>query len=132
MRAFFRILAYSKDHKRFAWLNIFFNLIYIVFNLVSLTLLMPIMNLLFTSEKVEIPEATSKLEFNYWYGKFLAWLQPIVEEDKLYALLLVCLSIVGAIMIKNGGRYFALFFNGAKPTYDRSKIRQKLRNYYRY
>lgn len=126
MRAFFRILAYSKDHKRFAWLNIFFNLIYIVFNLVSLTLLMPIMNLLFTSEKVEIPQATSKLEFNYWYGKFLSWIQPIVEEDKLYALLIVCLFIVGAILIKNGGRYFALFFMVIFRNRTIRDIRQKV------
>lgn len=126
MRAFFRILAYSKDHTRYAWLNIFFNLIYIVFNLVSLTLLMPIMNLLFTSEKVEIPTAESKLEFNYWYGKFLSWIQPIVEEDKLYALLLVCLFIVGAILIKNGGRYLALFFMVIFRNRTIRDVRQKV------
>jgi subfamily B ATP-binding cassette protein MsbA len=87
---------------------------------------MPIMNLLFTSEKVDIPEASSKLEFNYWYGKFLGWIQPIVEEDKLYALLLVCLFIVGAIIIKNGGRYFALFFMVIFRNRTIRDIRQKV------
>lgn len=110
MKKFLRILAYSKGHSRYAWLNIFFNLLYIVFNLLSLTLLMPVMNLLFTGNEVERKVTSSKWEFDYWYNQFLDWLQPMIEEDKMQALLLVCLLIVVAILIKNMGRYFALFF----------------------
>jgi len=73
-------------------------------------LLMPVIKMLFTEEKIVVEHTDSKWEFDYWYGKFLDWLGPMIEEDKMYALMIVCLLIVGAILLKNAGRYLALFF----------------------
>jgi subfamily B ATP-binding cassette protein MsbA len=71
---------------------------------------MPVIKMLFTSEEVAADHSTSKWEFDYWYGKFLDWLGPMIEEDKMHALLIVCLLIVGSVLLKNMGRYLALFF----------------------
>ena len=56
MKDFFRILKYVKPYLGYAGLNIFFNILNILFSLVSITMIIPFLGLLFgTQEKVYNP-----------------------------------------------------------------------------
>ena len=56
MKDFFRILKYVKPYLGFAGLNIFFNILNILFSLVSITMIIPFLGLLFgTQQKVNNP-----------------------------------------------------------------------------
>jgi subfamily B ATP-binding cassette protein MsbA len=52
MKNYLRLLRYVKSYKGFAFLNIFFNMLSVVFSLFSLTMVIPFLNVLFGQEKV--------------------------------------------------------------------------------
>jgi subfamily B ATP-binding cassette protein MsbA len=110
-RKYFRILAYVKPYGFYAVLNIIFNLLVIVFSLVSFVMLVPFLNLLFGIEKlVEVkPELTmspqSMLDFlNYFIS------QIILSKGKIEALIFICLFLLGTFFLRNLFRFLAMFF----------------------
>ena len=51
MNHFRKILKYAKPYKRFAWLNVLFNILYAIFNVLSVLAFIPVLNILFSTEK---------------------------------------------------------------------------------
>lgn len=107
-----KILKYVKAYKGYAFLNIFFNILAVIFSLASFAVFMPVLNMLFQNQ--EIPDSTKVLNwsdfdslkdnFNYFSG------QMISEYGPLETLFYISLVILGLYFLKNLFRYLAMFF----------------------
>lgn len=111
MKKFYRILAYIKPYWGYAVLNVLFNLLTIVFSLFSLTMLVPFLNLLFGTEAL----VTEKPEFALNADALLNTLnyqisQIIVERGQLEALIFICILLITSFLMRNLGRFFAMFY----------------------
>lgn len=102
MKRFSTILRHLRDQKGQVSLYILFNLLSILFSLVSLAMLAPFLQLLFGKESL----VTTKPEFHLSANYMLAYLKYqlstlIAEHNKLYALGAICVIIIIAIFFKN-------------------------------
>lgn len=110
-KKFLRILAYVKAYWVAALLNVIFNLLVIVFSLVSFVMLPPFLNLLFgISEPVlEKPElkfsSDSVMDYiNYYLG-------GIIEQNgPTQALVIICIGLLGMFFFRNLFRFLAMYF----------------------
>lgn len=114
MRKLKHIIAYTLNYKGLVLLNVVCNIAYVVFNLLSLLLFIPFLRLLFGESKplYEAPtfEWTTDFVdayFNYMMGSFVR------DNEKLDALLFICLIVLGLFFMKNLFRYLAMFFLAA-------------------
>ena len=111
MRYFFRIIKYINPYILFAILNIVSNIISILFSLVSLTMVIPFLGILFGSqEKVYNPQP---LRFNTDAIKenFYAVISSTIDEKgKVEALLFICILVLITFFFRNLFRYSALYF----------------------
>ena len=98
-------------------MNVLCNLLYVVFNLFSLTLLVPFLDLLFSEKKdaysqkmdAGLPDFTLSITsaidyFNFYFTKI------IVSYGKPQALLFISLAVLILVIIKNIFRYLAMFY----------------------
>ena len=109
MKTLLRILAFSRPYLFQGFLNVFFNVLAIVFSLVSVSLIIPVLGILFgTQEKVyTLPEwsiGNAKDIFYYYIT------QMIDSQGASYALGFICIFVVASYFFKNIFRYFSLFF----------------------
>ncbi len=111
MKKFNRILSYIKPYLGYAGLNVFFNILTIIFSLLNFALLIPFLNLLFgvtelVTEKPEFKLTTQGLldSLNYHIS------QIIIHEGRLDALVFICLLILVTFFFRNVSRFLAMFF----------------------
>ena len=114
MKAMKRIILLILPYKGLAALNMLFNLIQILAGLFSLGLLMPLLDFMFNNNKEAIKpravEAGASTDFNSMYNAFIQWMTEYVQNDKKQALLLICIALIIATIIKNIARYLALYY----------------------
>lgn len=133
MQKFLSILKLVIPYKKYAFLNVFFNLLSIVFSLFSLTMIMPVLDLLFlqTDEFIqkniqqELPSIGFSVEsikeyFNYYFSL------TIIENGKMDALIMICVLVVVMIFFKNLFRYLAMFFIAKARTGVVKDLRAKM------
>ncbi len=136
MKNFFKIIALAKSYRTSLGLNVFFNIIAILFGLFSFLFFMPFLTALFNSDELKaIQAAGPPADFNYSYKSLTEhgnyWMSEyLVSHSKFEMLILLCGIILGMIFVKNIARYFALFFmagvrNGIVRDY-RNKIYNKI------
>jgi len=94
-----------------ALLNVLFNLLVIIFSLVSFVMLIPFLNLLFGIEKLvdTAPEFSYSPEailnsLNYYIS------QVIIDRGKIDALIFICFFLLGTFFLRNLFRFLAMFF----------------------
>jgi subfamily B ATP-binding cassette protein MsbA len=110
VKNYLRLLGYLKNYKTNVALNIFFNLLSVIFSLFSLAMVYPFLNVLFSSEGnyQQSPWSFSIKallnNFNYFLSQF------IIEHGKTEALMLIAVSVVVMFFFKNFFRYLAQFF----------------------
>ena len=111
MHYFLRILKYIKPYTPFAILNIISNILSILFSLISLTMVIPFLGILFeTQEKVYNPQALS-LSADAIKNNFYAIISSIIDErGKVEALLFICVLVLITFFFRNLFRYSALYF----------------------
>ncbi|WP_298765015.1 ABC transporter ATP-binding protein [uncultured Polaribacter sp.] len=122
------ILKYERKYRKFTVLNIGFNILYAVFNVLSVLAFIPVLNILFgKSEKVTqkpiyqgISDIGEYLEGNFNY--FIS--NKITEEGEINVLLFVCLLSLSLFFLKNLFRYLASYV----ITFLRTGIVRDLRN----
>jgi len=51
MNYFKKILLFAKPYSKYAWLNILFNILYAIFNVLSVLAFIPVLGILFGSEE---------------------------------------------------------------------------------
>ena len=117
MKNFFRIVRYVLLYKKHVFLNIIFNILSVLFSLLSLTMIFPFLDLLFLKSEVDYEKHLNNnigeftLSINYllqWLNSFLA--QLIVTEGKTQALIYICIVVVIVFFFKNLCRYLGMYF----------------------
>ena len=111
MHYFFKITKYLKPYYSFAVLNIFTNIISVLFSLISLTMVIPFLGILFeTQKKIYNPQPLS-FNANAIKDNFYAIISSIIDEKgKIEALLFICLLVLFTFFFRNLFRYLALYF----------------------
>ena len=107
------ILKYEKKYRKFTVLNILFNILYAVFNVLSVLAFIPVLNILFGTEKKviikPIYEGLTNIggylenSFNYFIY------QKIIDDGEINVLLFICLLSLSLFFFKNLFRYLASY-----------------------
>lgn len=102
MKRFSVILKYLRNQKGNIAQYVFFNLLSIIFSLVSLTMLLPFLKLLFAEKPAVIPEpaVTFSAESVLDYLQYL-FADVIHRHDKIGALAYICITLIATIFLKN-------------------------------
>ena len=112
MRNFFKILRYAGPYWGYAFLNVLFNIFAVLFSLVSFTLFIPVLQMLFHQMKIpkEAPPLIwtnfNSLKDNFYFesGKMI----NIYGDSKI--LIYIGLVIIVLFFFKNFFRYMAMYF----------------------
>lgn len=111
MKGFLKLISYVAPYKAYAFLNVLFNLLSIVFEVFSISLLMPFLNILFKPNALVLVKPELSMNFNSLYGTFNYYIsQIIVDHGAEAGLIFVSVLVVVVIFLKNVCRYMALFF----------------------
>ncbi|MGB1205514.1 MAG: ABC transporter ATP-binding protein [Chitinophagales bacterium] len=105
-----QIIQYIAKYRFAAFCNIFFNILAVLFSLVSLAMILPFLRLLFDTQDLMLTEPTFSYSANYLMELFNYTLSNIiVQYGKIDALLFVCMWVVVVFFLKNLFRYTALY-----------------------
>ena len=93
MKDFYRILNYVKPYYGFALLNILFNLLTVVFSLVSLTMIIPFLGILFGEiDNIQSPSSNDFISLkDHLYYQIKEIINSMRQID---ALMFICLLIL--------------------------------------
>jgi subfamily B ATP-binding cassette protein MsbA len=128
LKSFAKILKYAIGYKKYAFINIFCNILSIIFELLSVMLFVPLLDLLFnqTSKIVNVePSFAYTKEFASDYFNY-TMNQYIGENDKVAALLFVCVLVGILSLSKNIFRYLALYYISVLRTGVVRDLRDKI------
>lgn len=114
MKSLIAFYKYTFSYKVLAILTIVYNLLYVIFNLLSLVLFIPFLQLIFKVNE------TADLEKPHYTGGFIRFfsyckdwynytMNEMVKDDPKHALLFVCISVIIAFFLKNLFRYGAVW-----------------------
>ena len=128
MKTFRGIFGFGFRYKTLAVLTIIGNLFFTLFNLLSLVLFIPFLQLIFKTKAT----ATSKPIYSGkiadlpdfiadWYNYTM---NELVMQDPQKALFLVCIFVFAAFFLKNLSRYFAVWFQSEY----RARVVRDIRN----
>ncbi len=111
MKTFFRVFTYAKNLGVRVPMYAFFVLLGVVFSAVNITLLIPLLEILFLKssnlEVAPLPEEFSPT-IDYFTGVFDHYFTTIIAESgKLDALLFVCLTVLISVFLTNLFRYIS-------------------------
>ncbi|MCC7331739.1 MAG: ABC transporter ATP-binding protein [Flavobacteriales bacterium] len=128
MKSFYKIIRYAVNYKRYALLNIVFNILAVVFELLSMLLFVPFLNILFQQTSETITEkpvfGLTKDYFESYFNYTIN--QIIVDNDKTKVLLFVCTLVGVLFFLKNVFRYLAIYFIAVLRTGVVKDIRNEL------
>ena len=130
MKRFSRILFYLRTQKRNIALYVVFNLLAILFSLVSLAMLAPFLQLLFGTEKL-ITAKPVMAGASLSAGTILNYLKYfisrlILEQGTVYALGAICGIIITAIFFKNLFTYLSFRVLAPMRNYVMTTLRSDL------
>ena len=113
MNHFKNILKYEKKYRKFTLLNILFNIFYAIFNVLSVLAFIPVLGILFETEKKisTKPEYTGITNIgNYLKESFYHFIsEKIDHEGQINTLLFICLLALSLFFLKNFFRYLASY-----------------------
>ena len=126
MSNFKKIFPFVLPYKKYAYLNIFFNVLYSVFGTLSFVSLMPMMNVLFGQTKQNYIEPTFSWDLKKFLSDFSSYyLTNITDHYGIgYTLGVLVAGIITIFLLKNLSDYLALFF----ITFLRNGILKDIRN----
>lgn len=119
MKSIFHLLKYVKHYKGYAILNVIFNILAALFNIVSLTMLKPILDLLFMGPDFDLSQFTGinphesfstkffEFELNAWFAEMILMDPSGIIDGKKRVLLLVCVLTIASFLFKNVFSYAA-------------------------
>ena len=127
MNYFGKILKFGLPYKKFAFLNVFFNILYALFSALSYVAMIPMMQILFgTTKQTFEPPVYNEVEGikSYVEGFFNYKITQYMSEDSGKALMFVIATIITLFFLKNIFNYLAMFF----ITFLRNGVLKDLRN----
>ena len=102
---------YIRPYWTFVGLNIFFNLLGIIFGLFSITLAIPFLGLLFGTEHPVQAEPVFSLSAEWLQQYFYYQISDVIAQNgKEAALMWMCITMLAMFLFKNIFRYLAMFF----------------------
>ena len=117
MKKLFSVLKYTKNYTKYTVLNIVFNILFSVFSVFSISLTIPFLELIFKKDITDYQSIINQTApvFSFSMKGVTDWSyyqmsQIIIEQGKAQALLLICLTVFVATLLKNISRYFAMYF----------------------
>lgn len=133
MKEIFEIHRYAFSYRITAIMVIFCNLLFTIFNLVSLILFVPFLQIIFLDTNKKF-EAIVKPEYHGGFIDFFKYLssyynyfmESMAAEDPKKALLFVCFSVIIAFFLKNIFRYGAVWYQSQMRMAVVRDIRNKL------
>lgn len=127
MQYFKKILHFAYPYSKYAYLNIFFNLIYAVFSALSFLALIPMLDVLFnTTEYVDTPPKYVGISDakNFIKNYVNYHVSQVVLENPVKALFITISIILSLFFIKNISNYLALYY----ITFLRNGVLKDLRD----
>lgn len=116
MKQLVTIFKAAFTYKWRAFATIFFNLLFVIFNLVSLVLFVPFLQVIFPSEDTELTLQEPVYSgggvqglIEYVKNYFDYFMSSMAQDDPKYALMFVCISVVIAFFLKSLFRYLAIY-----------------------
>ena len=110
MKDFFRVLRFAKPYWIYGVFNIIFNILTVLFSLVSITMIIPFLGLLFgTQEKVYEAPPLSFNAKSITENFYFQITQVIETRGQIDALLFICGLVLVMFLLRNLFRYLALF-----------------------
>ena len=126
MNYFRKIIYFAIPYKKFAFLNIFFNILYAIFSALSFLALIPMLDVLFNTTKVvyEVPKYDGIINLKEFLINSLNYYisESVLSNPEEALLIAICLIIL-LFFLKNLFNYLALFF----ITFLRNGILKDLR-----
>ena len=126
MNYFRKIIYFAIPYKKFAFLNIFFNILYAIFSALSFLALIPMLDVLFNTTKVvyEVPKYDGIINLKEFLINSLNYYisESVISNPEESLLIAICLIIL-LFFLKNLFNYLALFF----ITFLRNGILKDLR-----
>lgn len=127
MNYFKKILKFAGPYKRYAFLNIFFNILYALFSALSFAALIPMLDVLFDKNKQVVVkpsyEGIENLK-SYVQDSLNYQLSQISGDDEIGGLFMVIGLILGLFFLKNLFNYLAMYF----ITFLRNGVLKDIRN----
>ena len=127
MKYFKKILKYAIPYKSFAFLNIFFNILYALFSALSMIAFIPLLEVLFQSTKKIVikPKYSEISSLKTYLEEWLSFqINHQLNEDIGVTLIYVVSIVIALFLFKNLFNYLALFF----ITYLRNGVLKDIRN----
>jgi ATP-binding cassette, subfamily B, bacterial MsbA len=127
MKRFSTILKYLSDQKAYVALYFILNLLSVLFSLVSLTMLVPFLQLLFGKEKMveQMPHLAFSSSSVLDYIKYVLGIL-IRDHGPVYALGAICIIIILSIFLKNLFLYLSLRILGPMRNRVLNRLRSDL------
>ncbi len=113
MNYFRKIIRFAKPYKRYAFLNVLFNILYALFNVLSVLAFIPVLNILFKQENkiTALPVYKGFTSIgSYTKDSFYFYISQKIEQDgSVQVLLFICLVTFLLFFLKNLFRYLASY-----------------------
>lgn len=109
-----RVLHLAKPHQKYLFLSIFFNLLYSFFQIFSVLVMLPVLEMIFNlkSERISKPTFSGELANYFPYLKDLALFtiqEKISINGPIKVLAILCAVTAVAFLLRNLSRYFGAF-----------------------
>jgi subfamily B ATP-binding cassette protein MsbA len=117
MRKFFGVLKYINGYWNYGILNIFFNILSVIFSLFSIAMVFPFLQILLFGKQEELQAKFDKgapaFEFNtHSITELINYklADKILHEGRLETLVTICVFVIITFFLKNLFRYLGMFF----------------------
>lgn len=128
MNYFKKILRYAYPYKKYAFLNIFFNILYALFSTLSFVALIPVLEIIFSNQRTLGPKPvyesiTNLKDYSQEYLNYFI-IESINNLGEFKVLMYMVGIIISLFLLKNLSNYLALFY----ATFLRNGVLKDLRN----
>lgn len=128
MNYFKKILRYAYPYKRYAFLNIFFNILYALFSTLSFVALIPVLEIIFSDDRTQGPRPiyngiTNIKDYSQEFLNYFI-VENINKQGEFTVLMYMVGIIISLFLLKNLSNYMAMFYS----TFLRNGVLKDLRN----
>lgn len=125
---FKKIIRFAKPYKTYAYLNIFFNILYALFSALGFVALIPMLTILFGDEKpiTEKPIYKGILDIKDYAQDYMSYYLTLhsAENGAQNTLMIMTTIIISVFLLKNLFNYWAMYF----ITFLRNGVLKDIRN----
>jgi subfamily B ATP-binding cassette protein MsbA len=119
MKSLIKLLRYVKHYKGYGVLNLIFNVLTMVFNVISLTMIKPILDILFKDANFDYTQFTGinpnktfstkflEFELNGWFAEMILNHETGMIDGKKRVLIIICVFTIASFFFKNLFTYLA-------------------------